>query len=180
MSQARRSARSDEWRRKIKLYFSPSLVSRFALVSCFEQMPRSPRLAHKAAVMQAKIPLHIYKIRCHWFVRAGRDIYNVQIVTSWKVTDWFISRTHPDKQERQEMISLSEKEPSFKRKQTSEISKGSKTMNKIDFFLTELFRREQMVNDSLLEANLRREVRTPFRQLFSILQSQEQIDILAN
>ena len=78
------------------------------------------------------------------------------------------------------MISLSEKEPSFKRKQTSEISKGSKTMNKIDFFLTELFRREQMVNDSLLEANLRREVRTPFRQLFSILQSQEQIDILAN
>ena len=53
-------------------------------------------------------------------------------------------------------------------------------MNKIDFFLIELFRREQMVNDSLLEANLRGEVRTPFRQLFTILQSQEQIDILAN
>ena len=90
-------------------------------------------MAHEAAVMQAKTPLHIYKIRCHWFVRAGRDIYHVQIVASWKVTDWFVTRTHPDKQE---MISLSEKEHSFKHKQTSKISKGSKTMNKIDFFLT--------------------------------------------
>ena len=57
---AKRETRRGE--EKIKLYLSLSLVSHFALVSRFEKMPRSPRLAHKAPVMQARIPLHIYKI----------------------------------------------------------------------------------------------------------------------
>jgi len=37
----------DERRRKIKAFFSPPLVSR--------EMPRSPRLAHKAPVMQDNV-----------------------------------------------------------------------------------------------------------------------------
>ena len=57
--------------------------------------------------MQAKLAVNIYKKRCHLIVRARRDIYNMQIVMSWKVTDRFVTRTHPDKEG---MISLSEKE----------------------------------------------------------------------
>ena len=136
-------------------FFIPRLA--LALVSRFEQMPRSPRLGHKAPVMQARIPLHIYKMRCHWFVRAGRDIYNVQIVTSWKVTDWFVTRTQPDKQE---MISLSEKERSFKHKQTSKISKESKTMNKIDLVIPARTNGEWFTSGRSLWG----EVRTPFQQ----------------
>lgn len=123
-------------------------------------MPRSPRLAHKAPVMQARIPLHIYKIRCHWFVRAGRDIYNVQIVKSWKVTDWFVTRTQPDKQE---MISLSEKERSFK--QTNFKNKQRKQNNEQNRFFLDLVIPARTNGEWFTSgSSLWGEVRTPFRQ----------------